>query len=77
MPNARIKYRKIGDMWKSKWALLAWKLDSRGTVVDEVVVLHDVVGGSTGVYRTIQRGEETINIKHNIKHRKKYTATLS
>ena len=77
MSNARVKYKKIGDMWERKWALLAWKLDSRGTFVDEVVVLHDVVGGSTGVYRTIQRGEETINIKHNIKHRKKYTATLS
>ena len=54
-------------MWERKWALLAWKLDSRGTVVDEVVVLHDVVGGSTGVYWK-KRGEETINIMHNIKH---------
>ena len=68
MPNARIKYRRIGDMWESGWALLAWKLDSRGTVVDEVVVLHDVVGGSTGVYRK-KRGEESINTKHNINHR--------
>ena len=48
---------KIGDMWERKWALLAWKLDSSGTVVDEVVVLHDVVGGSTGVYRT-NKGEK-------------------
>ena len=65
-------------MWERKWALLAWKLDSSGTVVDEVVVLHDVVGGSTGVYRTIKKGggEETINIKLNIKHRKKYTANV-
>jgi len=67
--------RKIGDMRERKWALLAWKLDSRGTVVDEVVVLHDVVGGSTGVYRK-KRGEETINIMHNIKHRKKYTTNV-
>ena len=43
-------------MWERKWALLAWKLDGRGTVVDEVVVLHDVVGGSTGVYRTNKGG---------------------
>ena len=63
-------------MWERKWALLAWKLDGRGTVVDEVVVLHDVVGGSTGVYRTNKGGEETINIMHNIKHRKKYTANV-
>ena len=49
-------------MWERKWALLAWKLDSSGTVVDEVVVLHDVVGGS-GIYRTIQRGEETNKYK--------------
>ena len=45
-------------MWERKWALLAWKLDSRGTVVDEVVVLHDVVGGSTGVYRTNKGGKK-------------------
>ena len=62
MPNARIKYRKVGDMWERKWALLAWKLDSRGTVVDEVVIPDDVVGGSTGVYRG-RRGEETINTR--------------
>ena len=77
MPNARIEYRKIGDMWERKWALLAWKLDSRGTVIDEVVVLHDVVGGSTSVYRTIQRGEETINIKHNINTERITRQTLS
>ena len=56
MPNARIKYRKIGDMWERGWALLAWKLDSRGTVVDVVVVPDDVVGGSTGAYQR-RRGE--------------------
>ena len=44
-------------------ALLAWKLDGRGTVVGEVVVLGSgVVGGSSGVYRRI-RGEEIVNIK--------------
>ena len=38
--------------------LLAWKLDGRGRVVDEVVVLgNGVVGGSNGVYRRI-RGEK-------------------
>ena len=63
-------------MWERKWALLAWKLGSNGLVVDEGVVLRSVVDSSLGVYRTIQRGEETINIKHNIKHRKKYTANV-
>ena len=48
MPNARIKYRKIGDMWERGWGLFAWNLDSRGTVVDVVVVPDDVGGGSTG-----------------------------
>ena len=50
--------RKIGDMRERKWALLARKLDSRGTVVDEVVVLHDVGGGSTGVYRKKRGGKK-------------------
>ena len=65
MPNARIKYRKIGDMWERKWALLSWNLDCRGTVVDVVVVLNDIIGGSTGAYRRT-RGEETINTKYTI-----------
>ena len=35
-----------------RMALLAWKLDSRGTVVDDIVVPGSgVVGGSNGVYR--------------------------
>ena len=55
-------------MWKRGWALLAWKLDNRGTVVDVVFAPDDVVGGSTGAYRG-RRGEETINTRHNIKHR--------
>ena len=53
-------------MWERKWALLAWKLDSRGTVVDEVVVLHDVVGGSTGVYRKKRGGR---NNKYNAQYK--------
>ena len=60
MPNARIEYGKVGDMWKRKWALLAWKLDRNRLVVDEGVVLSSVVGGSLGVYREL-RGEETVN----------------
>ena len=45
------KYGKIGDIWGRKMALLSWKLDGRGTVVDEVVVLgNGVVGGSNEVY---------------------------
>ena len=65
MPNARIKYGNIGDMWERGWALLAWKLDSKRLVVDEGVVLRGVVDGSLGVYRTI-KGEETINAQHTI-----------
>ena len=65
MPNARIKYRKIGGMWERGWALLAWKLGSKGLVVDEGVVLNGVDGGSLEVYRTI-KGEETINAQHTI-----------
>ena len=46
-------------------ALLAWKLDGRGRVVDEVVILSSgAVGGSSGVYRRL-RGEEIVNTKHN------------
>ena len=38
-------------------ALLAWKLDGRGRVVDEVVVPGSgAVGGSSGVYRRIKGG---------------------
>ena len=51
MPNARI----IIDRWvisgRGDGALLAWKLGSKGRVVDEVVVPGSVVGGSSGVYR--------------------------
>ena len=47
-------YGKIGDIWGRKMALLAWKHDGRGTVIDEVVVLgNGVVGGSVEVYRRI------------------------
>src|SRR3954470_24033673 len=44
-------------MWERGMALLAWKLDGRGTVVGDVVVLGSgVVGGSSGVYRRIRGG---------------------
>ena len=40
-------------------ALLAWKLDGRGTVVDDVVVSDSgVVNGSSGVYRRLKGGEK-------------------
>ena len=45
---------------RGEGALLAWKLDDRGTVVDEVVDQ----GGSTGSGRNVYRqkeGGETIN----------------
>ena len=44
-------------------ALLAWKLDGRGRVVDEVVVLSSgVVDGSSGVYQRL-RGGGIVNTK--------------
>ena len=46
-------------------ALLAWKLGSKGLVVDVVVVHSNVVGGSRGVYRR-RRGEETVNTRKPI-----------
>ena len=46
-------------MWERGMALLAWKLDGSGTVVDDVVVGGSgVVGGSSGVYRRIKGGEK-------------------
>ena len=46
---------------RGEGALLAWKLDGRGTVVDDVVVHNNVVVvASCGVYRRL-RGEETVN----------------
>ena len=60
MPSAR-NVRKDRRYLGKRMALLAWKLDGRGTVVDDVVVLSSgVVGGSSGVNRRI-KGEETVN----------------
>src|SRR3954462_5012219 len=57
MPSAR-KYGKGRRYLGKRMALLAWKLDGRGRVVDEVVVPGSgVVDGSSGVYRRL-RGEE-------------------
>ena len=45
-------------------ALLAWKLDGRGTVVDDVVVRGSgVVGGSNGVYRRLRGGRRNSKYK--------------
>ena len=50
MPSAR-NVRKDRRYLGKRMALLAWKLDSRGRVIDEVVVpSSDVVDGSSGVY---------------------------
>ena len=46
--------------------LLAWKLDGSGIVVDDVVVGGSgVVNGSSGVYRRLRGGEETVNTKQS------------
>ena len=58
MPSATDKYRQVGLCGRGEVALLAWKLGSRGTVVDEVVVLGGAIDGSIGVYRRIKRGEK-------------------
>src|ERR1041385_3412692 len=56
MPSAR-NVRKDRRYLGKRMALLAWKLDCQGTVVDDVVVLgSSVVGGSRGVYRRIKGG---------------------
>src|SRR4051812_24765877 len=56
MPSAR-KYGKGRRYLGKIMALLAWKLDGRGRVVDEVVVLGSgVVNGSLGVYRRLRGG---------------------
>jgi len=48
-------------------ALLAWKLDGSGTVVDDVVVGGSgVVNGSSGVYRRLRGGRNS-----------KYTASIT
>src|ERR1041385_457009 len=59
MPSAR-NVRKDRRYLGKRMALLAWKLDGRGTVVDEVVVLSSsVVGGSSRVYRRIKGGRNS------------------
>ena len=41
-------------------ALLAWKLDGSGTVVDDIVVGgNGVVNGSSGVYRRLRGGRNS------------------
>ena len=48
-------------------ALLAWKLDGSGTVVDDVVVGGSgVINGSSGVYRRLKGGRNS-----------KYTASIT
>src|ERR1041385_7841022 len=59
MPSAR-KYGKGRRYLGKRMALLACKLDGRGTVVDEVVDHRGISSGRRD-YRTIKRGGETIN----------------
>src|ERR1041385_6155822 len=61
MPSAR-NVRKDRRYLGKRMALRALKLDCRGTVVDEVVVLSSgVVDGSSGVYRGLRGGRKTVN----------------
>ena len=47
-------------MRRGEGVLLAWKLDGRGTVVDDVVVGGSgVVNGSSGVYRRLRGGRNS------------------
>ena len=55
---------------RGEGALLAWKLDGRGTVVDDVVVLSGgVVDGSNGVYQRIRGGDKHSKYKALIANR--------
>ena len=61
MTSAR-KYGKDRRYLGKEMALLVWKLDGRGTVVDEVVD-HRGIGSGHRDYQTIREGEETINTR--------------
>ena len=40
-------------------ALLSWKLDGSGTVIDDVVVGgNGIISGSSGVYQRLKGGEK-------------------
>src|SRR3954464_15313423 len=65
MPSAR-NIQKDRRYLGKRMALLAWKLDGRGTVVDDVVVPSSgVVDDSLGVYRRL-RGKENSKYKASI-----------
>src|ERR1041385_8616106 len=71
MLSAR-KYRKCRRYLGKRMALLAWKLDGRRRVVDEVVVPgSSVVGGSSGVYQRINGNKHS---KHKAIIANKYMA---
>ena len=70
MPSARNSTEKVGDIWERGRALLAWKLNSKVMVVDIVVVLSGVGGGSIGVYRRKKRrGRNSKYNANNMQHR--------
>ena len=57
--NARIREKRVGNIWLIKGGLLAWKLGREGGVVNTVVD-----PGSSGVSLEVYRreeGEETMN----------------
>ena len=45
-------------MWERGMALLAWKLDDRGTVVDDEVAEHRGIDIDRRDYRTIKEGRK-------------------
>ena len=54
-------------MWERGMALLAWKLDGSGTVVDDVIVGGSgITSGSSGVYQRLRGGRNS-----------KYTASIT
>ena len=65
MPNAKINTDRQVISGRGEGALLAWKLGSKGRVIDDVVG-HRGIDGGRRVYRTIRGGRNN-----------KYTAIIA
>ena len=60
MPSATDKNRQLAICGRGEVALLAWKLDGSGTVVDDVVVGGSgKISGSSGVCRRLKGGRNS------------------